>query len=743
MKLILVLFLFFAALLSAQDNCQFNYYNKKGGHYLFSTYFHSDLQTRMQDTCQSFINGKLYERRVFDNGHLIEETLNHIDGTLRTSYKLDKNPKDSIISRLVSYWETGKKNLEWIFYLNKENRRCSKEMTFHPNGNLHSVNCRAWIRLNEISEYEKKNYPEHTVDDEGYTYLAVPIDVEEKYHENGQLATRYYNKFIPSEFGANRSYEGPFTQFYNNGQLHIKGQYKDGRAEGKFINYHMSGEISEEKYFHYDSPVGTWKGWHPNGKIWYVEIYDSLAVNPFLASDSKYWNENGIMFKDYHVDRQGTGYEMVWYQDGKPMFRDDITNYQRYWGVRKDWFPDGKLWKYLNRNPKADTAFMEYFSDGMLKFLSINSLNGNVQEHKQKEWYQSGKLKIDYLSQTGDGKDLTVIHLYYPSGILENYSEYGDQTRKAIDYYQNGRKKSSASYYLDKLEGSFQTSDSSGRLLEDMNYKNGLRHGNCRSFDNSGKLIFERQYQDGCINPNFKTITEPKRRNLRGISPGLNDSIRATVIEMYQRELQITPSVRLITNQQIDSTSQQLLYLYDEWIKNKVRFPFPFSVKHTIPVIRFILPETEYRGLEKGDLSKFKTLKLKAVFDSLNWVFPTNWKLEGNNIVGSYSDNNLYSLNMIYEIFVHWYNLGQLQYDLGWSEIDYGWKGYMYSQPKLSINQQFRTKCVQAFSISGYVINSNYLVFYVYPDGSAEIYNRITDWKDIEEAAIMPELWKD
>jgi hypothetical protein len=59
----------------AQD-CTFDYYNKKGGHYLFSTYYNNDQSIR-EGVCERTDGTQVYEKRVFQNGYIISEELNH------------------------------------------------------------------------------------------------------------------------------------------------------------------------------------------------------------------------------------------------------------------------------------------------------------------------------------------------------------------------------------------------------------------------------------------------------------------------------------------------------------------------------------------------------------------------------------------------------------------------------------------------------------------------------------------
>jgi len=108
----LTLFFILVTSLAFSQNCTFNYYNKKGGHYLFSTYYQSDMRTKMEGVCEQSMNGQLYEKRIFKDGHLIEEELNYADN-IRKMAKSNKIGyfiiivRDAAVKRQWSFFRTG------------------------------------------------------------------------------------------------------------------------------------------------------------------------------------------------------------------------------------------------------------------------------------------------------------------------------------------------------------------------------------------------------------------------------------------------------------------------------------------------------------------------------------------------------------------------------------------------------------------------------------------------------------
>ena len=741
----MLLFLLLATHAFSQ-NCTFNYYNKKGGHYLFSTYYESDMMTRREGVCESFINGKLYERRVFSNGRIIEEELNHIDLIPRVRYKLDSNPRDSIISVLTMYNEKGTLTEKWIFYENKEKRRCQKTIQYGANGKEHYITHRAWVKDSEIDQYLRPNNPPHTIDEEGYTSMSVPFGEEIAYHSNGKLASINYHRFVITYYPDEVSKEGPMMKYFDNEELHDKGQYKDGKAEGKFLNYYPTGEISEEKYFHHDVHVGTWKGWYMNGKPKYLEIYDSLSRDPFNPSVLKWWNENGVLVKERIIDRDGKGYEKIWYDDGKPMMHEDIIHFQRYDGERWDWSQKGLLIRYQNKSPKADTVLIVNFEDGSRYKLTVNKLEDSNSIYEEKEWYPDGILKIHVIAHRNPQDPKSERKEYYPNGKLCSLMIYDGKLKHETTYYRNDQKKREIHYLNNLIEGNYLLYDSLGQLRVESSYTNGLRNGTCTTFDSLGKVIHQMNYLNGCPDHAKKNTVNLRKRTMKDLDDQLSEMIMRTAIQLHLMNLNTYGKTEMIPKERIDSTAQQLLYLYDEWNSHLPMDPFPFENENIVaPKFTFILPAAEYGSLSTGDLSHPNTQKLLHVFDSLGWVFPTDWKLTGTDHIATFTNGNIYNHHFLNRVFQYWYHRGQVDFGpIGQTVIDYGLRWRTEVERSVQFGTPSGSPCVQSFDVPGYSSNG-VASFLVYDDGTVEFRNCHMKWEDMKYVPVIgyPDMYKD
>ena len=78
MNFLKLLILVFPSLVFAQTNCEFKYQNKKGGNYLFSIYYETDMKTPLNGTCETKYNdNRIFEKRTFQDGKLVEEIISN------------------------------------------------------------------------------------------------------------------------------------------------------------------------------------------------------------------------------------------------------------------------------------------------------------------------------------------------------------------------------------------------------------------------------------------------------------------------------------------------------------------------------------------------------------------------------------------------------------------------------------------------------------------------------------------
>lgn len=65
------------------------------------------------------------------------------------------------------------------------------------------------------------------------------------------------------------------AEYYPNGQLMGKMQYKDGKVEGIATYYYSDGRIKETGELYNDKEIGIWKDYNTKGELHKTTIYDN------------------------------------------------------------------------------------------------------------------------------------------------------------------------------------------------------------------------------------------------------------------------------------------------------------------------------------------------------------------------------------------------------------------------------------------------------------------------------------
>lgn len=553
----------------AQETCEFKPTNKKGGHYLFSTFYLDDLQTPREGVCQTLHMGKIYERRVFVKGHLVEETCNTLEGNPRVLSKFSLWDGDSLLIDQKVYYENGPLQTHNLIYLDASGRRCMKSVEYGLTGHKRFEHNYAWIRYNELNESDKSMHPPHTVDDDGYTYLMVPIGEEKIYDSfSGALTQVRHHQFIGNGNHENSSLNGSSTEFYENGKVKVKANYKDGALNGAYKSFHINGLKQSEGTYDNGIQVGLWKGWHPNGKPSYEYVFDLNTAHPF-EPNKKEWADNGQLTLEQVLDIGANGYLKEWTAQGVKTHDVDIYMLDRTKGVETWWYDNGQLhWKRDYRKGQ-DTTMVQFYANGDPQRLEIYMEKGSDTYRENRRWYPKLVPESVFITQTRkDGFFSQTQEQYYPNGQLQNTVLYKNKECYKEFYASNGIKTRSLHTIADSLHGPYQELDSTGRLLLDYSYTAGLRDGWCREYDAKGVLIFERYYEMGIPHPKYASVN--KRKDLPSLTLETKQGLE-----------------RLIKSQRLDS----LLFSKKE-IESLFELAYQFIPEQFEP-----LPQTEYNGL--------------------------------------------------------------------------------------------------------------------------------------------------
>jgi antitoxin component YwqK of YwqJK toxin-antitoxin module len=77
--------------------------------------------------------------------------------------------------------------------------------------------------------------------------------------------------------------EGPLISYWDNGQLHDKGEYKNGKKEGSWVSYWNNGQLWRKGAYKNGEKEGRWVHYDPNGNL--TKEYSGVYENGVKISD--------------------------------------------------------------------------------------------------------------------------------------------------------------------------------------------------------------------------------------------------------------------------------------------------------------------------------------------------------------------------------------------------------------------------------------------------------------------------
>ncbi|MBL0316948.1 MAG: hypothetical protein IPP69_14750 [Flavobacteriales bacterium] len=296
---------------------------RSGGNYFFSTYYTSfDHKTTREDTCDKVVNGVLIEHHVFRGGIMQEEVLYQWD-TQKPYQEYHRIQQDSVIGVFIHYDYDGRITNKRSFFISSENKRCYEEASFQ-NGVLNSVSLFRFIHADEL---KVKGYPpvtETSMDKDGYTEYVSQFGTERTFHANSRIATIKHHRFVVHA-GSNyeKTQDGEYAYYDDQGILRIKGQYDQGTAHGVFHYYHANGKISEIKEFDHDRSIGVWRGFDEHGYPQYVSTFSDEFWYE-IPHEVRY-SPNGTLLYEKVIYKNGSGFQNLFYPNGQLQERLEYT----------------------------------------------------------------------------------------------------------------------------------------------------------------------------------------------------------------------------------------------------------------------------------------------------------------------------------------------------------------------------------------------------------------------------------
>tara|TARA_B110000259_G_scaffold112128_1_gene128024 strand:- start:322 stop:1488 length:1167 start_codon:yes stop_codon:yes gene_type:complete len=239
------------------------------------------------------------------------------------------------------------------------------------------------------------------------------------------------------------AFTGEIFENFENGQLQLKENYKDGVRNGVFESYYENGQLAEKENYKFGDRDGLYEGYFESGQLKSKENYKDGV-------------RNGV-FESY-------------YESGQ--LNDKLSE-----GEYKSYYENGQLkenYKYGN----SDGLYEGYYENGQLA---------------EKGSYKPVEITSELVEQINQAKLVWGLEELAPlaSGVI--------LLRNGVfeSYYENGQLKEVKTYKDGNYYGLFEIYYENGQLAEKYNYKDGNSDGLFESYYENGQLKSKENYRDG------------------------------------------------------------------------------------------------------------------------------------------------------------------------------------------------------------------------------------------------------
>ena len=727
---------------NAQD-CNFDYYPKKGGHYLFSTYYEKDNQTPRNDECDRKIGNQFYVRRSFDKGHIVSEELNYYDdGKFTPHIRTQLNhstKKNQHLGFCKEYNEKGSLIRHFEFYTDPTGRRCERETEYLPTGTLRFIREYAFIRLSEIDSFHLNEHPPHTVDDFGYTSLQVPFGVHRWYNDQGLLIREeHYDQLTFYRQDAEHLLHGKFTEFHDNGKLKTQGQFKEGNPDGMWKRYHVNGMLFQEGLYRNNIQDSLWRQWDDRGNLTKESLYDQGANNPFAPVREKEYNAAGLLVNSKEINAEKQAILQEWSPQGNLMRYVRYSNgMQMNWNnadnreFEKNWYDNGQVKSIHNK--RSDTSYVSYFRNGQMERLNIGRWDGMIRNEQITEWNIQGT-RILYIEIThGNGNNYQEVKRYYSNGNLSHREINNNKEHTDFRYSFDGKNYVKSRMVNQQLQGRYEERDTlNGQFLVG-HYDQGIRHGLWELKTKDSVILEKLTYDYGCVQAQtaWGYTTEDEKQRWQQ---------RANYI-IYQQNQAPWENMKACIAYR-DSLAHWMRLFNQTLEKNGVS---PDFGQLEFQALHFELPHVYYRNLIEDGIKEYRAVQLLHLIDSLGW----KWKavqLSNGTYTGTIEFTGILNpamqVKLLGEHSPYFYPVFTATDDPNGTIYPRTWG----SPPPASVIIQSRNSCYATVQYSDKG-RSTYIV--VYSNGDVEILNRTISWEAWKKLQEEPSpydrdfYWKD
>ncbi len=342
----------------------------------------------------------------------------------------------------------------------------------------------------------------------------------------------------------NNQQNGKWVFFYRNGQISTEGEFIEGQKTGEWKAYHESGEllwkagyvVKEKMESGISMKIGGMEGlktsFFKNGRVWKEEEFHDGLKN---GRSQEYFEEGKPKEIAWYKDNEKNGAMNEWYENGNKKSEGFNVKNERNgkWkffhnngqlAVAADFKtnkPDGQ-WRFFSREGQLmrEGAYKEGKETGLWTFYSYAggrqmramelTLMGGMVSGGLNRLYENSVL-IGEGVMNGIPKGIfESLKDKKPTGTIETADVPADDEKTGVSYRWTGRwkiprkngawiaffpdgrkKKSEATYMMDKLNGKYQEYHQNGKLKAEGEYLNGKKNGEWKFYNTDGSLDAE------------------------------------------------------------------------------------------------------------------------------------------------------------------------------------------------------------------------------------------------------------
>ncbi|NOZ75809.1 MAG: toxin-antitoxin system YwqK family antitoxin [FCB group bacterium] len=358
---------------------------------------------------------------------------------------------------------------------------------------------------------------------------------------------------------ANGIAQGKYISWYPNGQLHITGNFLQGKRDGKWkvrtrqgtldslieyrlgeldgrvITYYSNGKKKRLIYFSNDVPNGSLIEWNTANK-------KTLTGEYLLGqrTGTWTWKSDGVHKDSVRSWLQGRPHG-IWedfYHDGTPSFKrfyqDSLLT-----GAFQRWYPDGSsavkgsmngnlrdgVWTWKNTKGKPDSVreyrnglpngkWIDYNTDGKPQW--VRTYTDSLPDGTWKRWYPDGTKAM--VGQFDRGRRTGTWTWYNEAGRKDSIREYlaGVPQGTWIDYTPEEKPWLTRTYQDSLLHGKWKRLYPEGEKAETGDFLLGKRNGEWTWWNRDGEIDSVHHYLNGNLDGKLQ-VYQPNGKLLREV----------------------------------------------------------------------------------------------------------------------------------------------------------------------------------------------------------------------------------